>query len=63
MYNLERDGILVFIFLRKVNGRRIVCYDDRFIIKLVVEIDGVVLLNDNYRDLVNENLKWREIIE
>lgn len=63
MYSFECDGILVFILFRKVNGRRIVCYDDCFIIKFVVEIDGVVVLNDNFRDLINENLKWREIIE
>lgn len=63
LYNLERDGILVFTPSRKVNGRRIVCYDDRFIIKLAAETDGIVLSNDNYRDLVNENPKWRETIE
>lgn len=63
LYSLERDGILVFTPSRKVNGRRIVCYDDRFIIKLAAETDGVVVSNDNFRDLTNENPKWRETIE
>lgn len=58
LYNFERDGIFVFILLRKVNGWWIVCYDDCFIIKFVVEIDGIVVLNDNFRDLVRENFKW-----
>lgn len=63
LYNLERDGILVYTPSRKVNGRRIVCYDDRFIIKLAAETDGVVVSNDNFRDLTKENAKWRETIE
>ena len=63
LYNLERDGILVFTPSRKVNGRRIVCYDDRFIIKLAAETDGIVVSNDNFRDLTKENAKWRDTIE
>lgn len=63
LYNLERDGILVFTPSRKVNGRRIVCYDDRFIIKLAAETDGIVVSNDNFRDLARENSKWRETVE
>ena len=63
LYNLEREGVLVFTPSRKVNGRRIVCYDDRFIIKLAAETDGVVVSNDNFRDLAKENSKWRETVE
>ena len=63
LHNLERDGILVFTPSRKVNGRRIVCYDDRFIIKLAAETDGIVVSNDNFRDLTKENAKWRETIQ
>ena len=63
LHSLEREGILVYTPSRKVNGRRIVCYDDRFIIKLAAETDGIVVSNDNFRDLTKENAKWRETIE
>ena len=39
------------------------CYDDRFIIKLAAETDGIVVSNDNFRDLTKENAKWRERIQ
>ena len=29
----------------------------------VAETDGVIISNDNYRDLVNEDAKWRKVIE
>lgn len=48
---------------RCVNGKRVVCYDDRYIVKLAVSSDGIVVSNDNYRDLQQENPKWRKFIE
>ena len=63
LYNLERERVLVFTPSRKVNGRRIVCYDDRFIIKLAAETDGIVVSNDNFRDLAKESPKWKDTID
>jgi ribonuclease ZC3H12 len=60
---LEADRHLVFTPSRRVGGRRIVCYDDRFILKLANDTDGVVVSNDNFRDLFNENPEWQEVIE
>lgn len=40
-----------------------VCYDDRYIIKLAAEIDGIVVSNDNYRDLAQENPEYRKVVE
>lgn len=40
-----------------------VCYDDRYILKLAVEIDGIVVSNDNYRDLAQENPEFRKVVE
>ena len=34
---LEKEKILVFTPSRRVQGRRVVCYDDRFIVKLAFE--------------------------
>lgn len=40
-----------------------VCYDDRFIVKLAFESDGVVVSNDTYRDLQGERQEWKRFIE
>lgn len=48
---------------RRVGGKRVVCYDDRFIVKLAFESDGVVVSNDTYRDLQSERQEWKRFIE
>lgn len=40
-----------------------VCYDDRFIVKLAFDSDGIIVSNDNYRDLQNEKPEWKKFIE
>lgn len=60
---LESRNILVYTPSRCVNGKRVVCYDDRYIIKLAVSSDGIIVSNDNYRDLQQENPKWKKFIE
>lgn len=63
LLHLEKEGQLVFTPSKRIGERRIVCYDDRFIVKLAATNAGVIVSNDNYRDLVNENDSWRETIE
>uniref|UniRef100_A0A3B4A438 C3H1-type domain-containing protein n=1 Tax=Periophthalmus magnuspinnatus TaxID=409849 RepID=A0A3B4A438_9GOBI len=60
---LEKRKILVFTPSRRVQGRRVVCYDDRFIVKLAYESDGIIVSNDNYRDLGNEKPEWKRFID
>lgn len=60
---LEKDKILVFTPSRRVQGRRVVCYDDRFIVKLAYDSDGIIVSNDNYRDLANEKPEWKKFID
>ena len=61
---LEREKILTWTPSRRVtNGRRIVCYDDRFILELAHKKNGIVVSNDNYKDLLKENGKWKDVIE
>ncbi|KAI4483046.1 hypothetical protein M0804_008101 [Polistes exclamans] len=60
---LERDRLLVFTPSRLVGGKRMVCYDDRYILKLAAEEDGIVVSNDNYRDLAQENPEFRRVVE
>ena len=48
---------------RNINGRRVVCHDDRYILRTAELKDGVVVSNDEYRDLTKENPAWRKIVE
>ena len=61
--SLEQDGCLKFTPSRRIHGRRIVCYDDRFIVKLATKEGGVIVSNDQFRDLASEKPEWREVIE
>lgn len=60
---LERERLLVFTPSRLVGGKRMICYDDRYILRLAAEIDGIVVSNDNYRDLAQENPEFRRVVE
>lgn len=60
---LEKEKVLVFTPSRRVQGRRVVCYDDRFIVKLAYESDGIIVSNDNYRDLANEKPEWKKFVD
>ncbi|KAI4878226.1 hypothetical protein NFI96_023723 [Prochilodus magdalenae] len=60
---LERRNILVYTPSRCVNGKRVVCYDDRYIVKLAYDSDGIIVSNDNYRDLQVERPQWKKFIE
>uniref|UniRef100_A0A1B6FVJ7 RNase NYN domain-containing protein n=1 Tax=Cuerna arida TaxID=1464854 RepID=A0A1B6FVJ7_9HEMI len=60
---MERQGTVVFTPSRKVNGKRVASYDDRFIVQYATECGGVIVTTDNYRDLLQENPNWKETIE
>ncbi|XP_029281874.1 endoribonuclease ZC3H12A-like [Cottoperca gobio] len=63
LHELERRKILVYTPSRCVNGKRVVCYDDRYIVKLAFDSDGIIVSNDNYRDLQTESPQWKTFIE
>ncbi|XP_031626305.1 endoribonuclease ZC3H12A isoform X2 [Contarinia nasturtii] len=63
LFELEKERMLVYTPSRFVGGKRTVCYDDRYILKLAAESDGVVVSNDNYRDLANENLEYKKVVD
>ncbi|OBS82928.1 hypothetical protein A6R68_23053 [Neotoma lepida] len=47
---------------RMMDGKRISSYDDRFMVKLAEETDGIIVSNDQFRDLAEESDKWMAII-
>ncbi|XP_033740920.1 probable ribonuclease ZC3H12C isoform X2 [Pecten maximus] len=63
LMHLEKEKVLVFTPARRIGGKRVVCYDDRYILKLAAETGGIVVSNDNYRDLLNENPEYKKVVE
>ncbi|XP_066932945.1 endoribonuclease ZC3H12A-like [Clytia hemisphaerica] len=60
---LEKEKILVFTPSRRINGRRVICYDDRYIVKYAVQTDSIIVSNDNFRDLQKENSSWKQYLD
>ena len=63
LFQLEKEKILVFTPARRIGGKRVVCYDDRYVLKLAVENNGIVVSNDNYRDLLAEKAEFKKVVE
>ena len=60
---LEDDHFLKWTPARIIRGRRVTCYDDRYIVQLASENDGVIVSNDAFRDLENECPEFKKVIE
>ncbi|XP_067303780.1 protein KHNYN [Pseudorasbora parva] len=56
-------GFISYTPSREVEGKRINSYDDRFMLALAQKTNGVIVTNDNLRDLVDESPAWRDIIK
>ena len=64
LHLLEQDGYLKFTPSRRLGeGRRILCYDDRYIVKLAADEQGVIVSNDQFKHLMKENDEWKEVVE
>jgi len=61
---METEGTVIFTPSRNIGtGKRICSYDDRFILDFAVEKNAIVVSRDNYRDLYQENARYKETIE
>ncbi|EYC28077.1 hypothetical protein Y032_0008g321 [Ancylostoma ceylanicum] len=60
---LDAERRIVWTPSRRINGRRIVCHDDLYILRTADEKDAVVVSNDGYRDLLREHPQYRRIVE
>lgn len=60
---LQQLGLLSYTPSREVQGKRISSYDDRMILQHAQKTAGVIVTNDNLRDLLDESPVWRDIIK
>nr|XP_020442497.1 protein KHNYN-like [Monopterus albus]XP_020442498.1 protein KHNYN-like [Monopterus albus]XP_020442499.1 protein KHNYN-like [Monopterus albus] len=60
---LQKLGLLSYTPSREVQGKRISSYDDRFMLQHAQRTDGVIVTNDNLRDLSDESPVFRDIIK
>ncbi|XP_034991978.1 protein KHNYN isoform X2 [Zootoca vivipara] len=63
LIELQNLSILSVTPSRKIDGKGIVPYDDRFMLKLAEQTNGVIVTNDQFRDLAKESKKWIRIIK
>ncbi|VDP01559.1 unnamed protein product [Heligmosomoides polygyrus] len=60
---LDAERRIVWTPSRRINGRRIVCHDDLYILRTAEEKDAVIVSNDGYRDLLREHPQYRRVVE
>lgn len=61
--NYEKENIITYTPSRRLNGKLIKPYDDRFTVQYASEREGVIISNDGYLDLIDEESSWRTTIE
>ncbi|XP_039205972.1 NEDD4-binding protein 1-like isoform X1 [Crotalus tigris] len=60
---LHNLSILSLTPSRKIDGKGIVPYDDRMMLKLAEQTNGVIVTNDQFRDLAKESKRWIKLIK
>ena len=60
---LNREGILKFTPCKQIDGKAYNSYDDRFIVQSAAMLNAVIISNDNYRDLAQEDMKLKDVID
>ena len=55
--------VLAYTPTRRTDEVSYDCYDDRFMVEYAVGCEGIIVTNDNYRDLITESPAFRDQIE
>ena len=51
---MEDEDIIKYTPGRYINGRYVQSYDDRFILQMAKDEDGIVVSNDQFRDFLQD---------
>lgn len=62
LQQIQDEGILTLTPSRKIEGKLYSSYDDRFILRLAEEEDGIIVSNDNFRDIMDEKASWKRLV-
>ncbi|OXA61436.1 hypothetical protein Fcan01_02010 [Folsomia candida] len=60
---METEGTVKFTPSREVGGKRIAAYDDRFIVQYAHLKEAIIISNDNFKDIYEEQPEWRETLK
>ncbi|MEN2498042.1 MAG: hypothetical protein MHMPM18_002367 [Marteilia pararefringens] len=64
MKRLRDAGALVWAPTREtIDGRNLNPYDDRYIVRVAEMKQAIIVSNDQYRDLMRNNILWKEYIK
>ncbi|XP_058125146.1 probable ribonuclease ZC3H12C isoform X2 [Anopheles ziemanni] len=63
LQKLHRQGDVILAPSKNLPGQYSSPYDDRLILSVAEKFDGVIVSNDNFRDLLDSSPVWRRIIE
>lgn len=62
LQQIQDEGILTLTPSRKIEGKLYASYDDRFILRLAEEENGIIVSNDNFRDIMDERANWKRLV-
>ncbi|XP_061566013.1 NEDD4-binding protein 1 [Cololabis saira] len=60
---LQKLGLLSYTPSREFQGKKICSHDDRLILQVAQKTDGIIVTNNNLRDLLDVSPAWRDIIK
>ena len=60
---LNREGILKYTPCKQIDGRAHNSYDDRFVVQCAALMKAIIVSNDNYRDLLQEDCTLKNVID